>query len=127
MSNNQTPLQQKLWSEFRGLAELADLIDALPPMFRTPILNATISFTPTGDFECSYIVGTIRSKLFDCVLDFCGVRLDSTTAAHLEFTGWATRLSSVAAATCPTKVQLAICDLLQFIAGSVKEEQGHDR
>jgi hypothetical protein len=107
-----------LWSRCRGASELANLIDAVPCHLRPPILRAALSFTPSDDFEASHLVGVYRSQLFDCLFEFSGLRLDAKVG-QLQENALENNLRKFAEAGDPAQVQLAVCDLLEFIATSV--------
>ena len=114
--------KRRFWSDFRGASELANLIDALPGHLRPAVLRAALSFSPSDSFETSHLVGIYRSLLFDCVCEFSGLRLNAIAGdvcAH-ELDGYLRRFAE---ARDPAQVQLAVCDLLEFIETTLNDEK----
>ena len=111
--------RKRLWSQCHEASELANLIDALPRHVRLPILQAAFSFTSSHDLGNSYLVGVFRTQLFDCVLEFSGLKLN-VVAGHLPASDLDRHLGVFAEAKDPAQVQLAVCDLLEFIGASVR-------
>ena len=102
------------------LAELACLIDAVPPELRPALLQVALGLLPTGDFDSDYLIGTFRSRMFDCLVKWMGQvaepgSLFPVTTLHLRRI-----LKSFACAQDPAQSALALCDLLSVLAATTK-------
>ena len=112
--------KRQTWSQCESVSELANLIDALPPQLRLPVLQAAFSFNADDDIGNSYLIGIFRNQLFDSVIEFNGLRLNVIVAElpRADLTEWLRRFAK---AKDLAQVQLVVCDLLEFIDASIQD------
>lgn len=124
-----TPLPKlTTWSACSQLAELALVMDALPAEFRGHLVQAALTTDRLHGNE-SYLVGEIRSLIFDCLTQLYGQSVslscfvDHRDLARIELP------ISLRDSADPAKIQLAVCDLMEDLAVSLisdSKEQHHE-
>ena len=112
------------WSECPQLGELALIIDAVPIALRVPLLQSAVAFEPASDFEAGYIVGEIRSRLVDSLVQLFGRFATTKCTAMALLPGVDVAICRFASCGDPAEVQLAVCDLLECIALAVSTNEG---
>ena len=104
------------WSDCNQVAELALLIDAMPPSHRGEIVRAAVKFEPISELGGGYIVGEIRSLVVDGVDQLFGHSVSSKFQTLAQGFDLDQLLSDFAYCGDPAAVQLVVCDLLECIA-----------
>jgi len=99
-----------------GLAELALLVDAIPAEYRVDVLRAALRLDPTGSFETSYLVGTYRARLCDCLMLRTATVIDPRRFRRLDPRRIEARLATFAVAEDPAEVALALDRLMDLLA-----------
>ena len=115
-THNNTPNKRTRWSDCNQVAELALLIDAMPPSHRGEIVRAAVKFEPTSELDGGYIVGEIRSLVVDGVAQLFGHSVSSKFQTLAQGLDLDQLLSDFAYCGDPAAVQLVVCDLLECIA-----------
>ena len=65
------------------VADLAVLIDAIPPEYREDVLLSVLWLGTSNVFQESYLVSSIRNQLCDCLMDRTGTLHDLTNVRQL--------------------------------------------
>ncbi len=114
-------------SRSEALAELANLVEAVPAAFRAPVVHAALRLRPSGSFDNSYVIGTVRAQLYEALVD-C---VPATTAAQLRSLPRRCReqtaaiLSRLAGAADLARVQLILCELLVTLVEALRASDPH--
>ncbi len=112
-------LKRIKWSECKCVSEFALMLDAITPELRAPLLQAVL-FPGRTDFETSYVVGSLRSLLADSLLEAFGLNFMPQTELASASSRVSVYLKAFEVCVDPTQVQLAACDLLEWIAKDSK-------
>lgn len=127
MSSSERPTQEssrrrraRWFSDSATLAELACLVDALPKEHRLAILRATLYCTADSRFDVAYIVGTYRTRLYDCLQERLGTFPSIGAIRTIDSESLDTRLQSVVDANDPAQTALALCDLVVFVTDALE-------
>ena len=124
MTISETPMAKRIrWSECQPVAEVALMLDALPPDHRAPILNAAVRFEPGSDFSESYLVGEIRVLIVDSIVQLYGQAVATRFENIAKSVDHDDLFSQLAFHSDPAVMQLAVCDLLEHIAVEVSHHE----
>lgn len=102
--------------EHPELAELALLIDAIPAEYRVDVLRAALRLDPNDSLEASYLVGTYRTRLCDCLTLRTATVVDPRRFRRLDQRAVENRLVPFAMAEDPAEVALALDKLMNLLA-----------
>jgi len=109
------PPRHTTWSTCSQLAELAILIDAIPAAFRSHLVEAALR-TNGGQHHESYLVGELRSLIFDSVTQLYGPSLSRSCFCEHRDAAWIQLPTSLQDGADPAAIQLAVCDLMEELA-----------
>lgn len=112
------PPRLTTWSACSQLAELALLIDALPTEFRGHLVEAALRMDDSHTNE-SYLVGELRSLVFDCVTQLYGKAVASSLYGDRPDSVRVEIPSSLRDSIDTATMQLAVCDLVEDLAMSL--------
>ncbi len=121
------PPRLTTWSACPQLAELALLIDAMPAEFRSHLVQAALT-TDGLHGNGSYLVGEIRSLIFDCLTQLYGQPLSLSRLGDHRNSARADLLTPLRDSADPAAAQLAVCDFMEDMAASLTSEskEQHD-
>ncbi len=121
--HNNTLNKRTRWSDCNQVAELTLLIDAMPPSHRGEIVRAAVKFEPISELGAGYIVGEIRSLVVDGVAQLFGHSVSSKFQTLAQCLDLDQLLSDFAYCGDPAAVQLVVCDLMEWIALTVRASE----
>lgn len=101
------------------VAELALLIDAMPPEYREDVLLSVLWLGTSNVFQESYLVSSIRNQLCDCLMEKTGTLHDLKDVRQLAHAAIHRRLDAFTTATDLEQITLAIHSLLKFLADAL--------
>lgn len=101
------------------VADLAVLIDAIPPEYREDVLLSVLWLGTSNVFQESYLVSSIRNQLCDCLMDRTGTLHDLTNVRQLARASIHRQVDSFTAATDLEQIALATHNLLDFLADAL--------
>jgi len=107
------------------LAGLALLIDAIPAQFREDILRAALRVEPSNGFDESYLVGMVRTQLYDCLVEQTGELVSLAVFQSLNAAMLSRWLTPFSTAADPAEMTLALLDLLAFLVNTLKTASEH--
>lgn len=111
----QTPTIPDFGGVTAPVAELALLVDAIPPEYREDILLAALWLGTNKIFQESYMVGSLRSQLSECLLEETGTLHDFAAIQQFDPSVIERQLRPFAEAENPAQIMLAIHGLLSFL------------
>ena len=101
------------------VAELALLLDAIPPEYREDVLLSVLWLGTSNVFQESYLVSSVRNQLCDCLMEKTGTLHDLKDVRQLAHAAIHRRLDAFTTATDLEQITLAIHSLLKFLADAL--------
>jgi hypothetical protein len=101
------------------VAELAFLIDAMPPEFREEVLLSVLWLGTSNVFQESYLVSSIRNQLADCLIERTGTLHDLRAIDQLALVSIRRQLTAFTAASEITQIIVAIHTLLDLLVDAL--------
>ena len=117
--HNNTLNKRTRWSDCNQVAELALLIDAMPPSHRGEIVRAAVKFEPISELDGGYIVGEIRSLVVDGVDQLFGHSVSSKFQTPAQGFDLHQLLSDFAYCGDPAAVQLVSVIIPMLMTGAI--------
>ena len=119
----QEPFQNPTIADWSGVtapvAELAVLIDAIPSEYRDDVLLAALWLGTNKTFQESYMVGSLRSQLCECLMEKTGTLHDFRTIRQFDRSVVERQLRPLRAAGNMDQIAIAIEALLAFLADAL--------